>query len=157
MYVFVTLTFQDPVQVDEHRIQHRLLALGVITLILGHHLNAVHSTTTTKVTLFKDSGAPFCSNQLGLPASTAVWRPWGLHSGFFFTYSIIWGWINAEQILQHIATFRMSKGHVIIHLKPENSQIAVWRMRVSVLEMRGQCNPGEDKEFYWFWVILSYL
>lgn len=87
IYVFVTLTFWDPVQVDEHRMQHRLLALGVITLILGHNLDAIHSTTTTTVTLFKDSGAPFCSNQLDLLASTAVWRPWGLHSGFF-TYSI---------------------------------------------------------------------
>lgn len=75
IYVFVTLTFWDPVQVDEHRMQHRLLALGVITLILGHNLDAIHSTTTTTVTLFKDSGAPFCSNQLDLLASTAVWRP----------------------------------------------------------------------------------
>lgn len=36
-YALVTLTFQDPVQTGEHRIQSRILALGVITLILGHH------------------------------------------------------------------------------------------------------------------------
>lgn len=36
-YALVTLTFQDPVQMGEQRMQSRLLALGVITLILGHH------------------------------------------------------------------------------------------------------------------------
>lgn len=37
IYVLVVLTFQDAVQMDEHRVQGRLLDLEVITLILGHY------------------------------------------------------------------------------------------------------------------------
>lgn len=86
MYVFVTLTFQDPVQMVE---QHKLLALGVITLILGHHLHGIDGTTTIKVTLLKDSSAPSCSNQMGLPASTPL-DPEG-STLFSFTYSVTQG------------------------------------------------------------------
>jgi len=81
---------------DEHRTQSRLLALGVITLILGHHPHKHPWHDCNQSDFTERFLRPFSQQPAGSASIHSSEETLRAPHCFLFTYSITWGWINTE-------------------------------------------------------------
>lgn len=150
-YALVTLTFQDPVQTGEHRMQSRLLALGVITLILGHHPDK-HP--------WHDHDQNDLKKKILVPLSTVTswvcqhWRDPEGSTMFSFHLFNYMGMDKYRMSFTAQCSFHNDQRTFYYMFKTRKFSNSCLKdtQRTWTLEMRYQHNPAKDKEFYWVWV-----